>query len=114
MERIDLGFTDAEPTMVFGPQDVVVLLPCTDRPALPRLRPGLLHLTLAAPCIGGENRGMDPVVAVLETVMPGSASQRQVHGERTARARGVNGESTAGARRVYQSMHTAARISRHA
>ena len=92
MERIDLGFTDAEPTVVFDPRDVVALLPCTDRPALPRLCPGLLHLTLAAPCISGENRGIDPAVAVLETVMPGSASQRQVHGERTASERRVNGE----------------------
>ena len=37
--------------------------------ALPRLCPDLLHLTLAAPCVSGENKSIDHTVAALEIVM---------------------------------------------
>ena len=41
--------------VVFDPQDINAFLPSTHWPALPRLCPDLLHLTLAAPCVNGDN-----------------------------------------------------------
>ena len=63
VKRIDLGFTDAEPTVVFDPQDINAFLPSTHWPALPRLCPDLLHLTLAAQCVNGENKSNDHTVS---------------------------------------------------
>ena len=49
--------------VVFDPQYINAFLPSTHWPALPRLCPDLLHLTLAAQCVNGENKSNDHTVS---------------------------------------------------